>query len=193
MEASIGFLDLRYGIIAAALNRDRHLLVAGPELFHQRHAAALRRQASCIGFPPGGSADINARSVAQQLGKELGGTVIIENKGGAGGNIGAIEVKKSAPDGYTVFYATSAVVLAPSLYANPGFDPYTDFVPISLTATIPLVLVVNNGVPAKTFSDFVNWGKSREGTRETARHDPIPGPRTDLRCQSPQRYQRSHG
>lgn len=116
-----------------------------------------------VAFPPGGSADINARSVAQQLGKELGGTVIIENKGGAGGNIGAIEVKKSAPDGYTVFYATSAVALAPSLYANPGFDPYTDFIPISLTATIPLVLVVNNAVPAKTLGEFITWGKGREG------------------------------
>lgn len=116
-----------------------------------------------VAFPPGGSADINARSVAQQLGKELGGTVIIENKGGAGGNIGAIEVKKSAPDGYTVFYATSAVVLAPSLYANPGFDPHADFVPISLTATIPLVLVANNSLPVKTLPEFIAWGKSRAG------------------------------
>lgn len=116
-----------------------------------------------VAFPPGGSADINARSVAQQLGKELGATVIIDNRGGAGGNIGAIEVKKSAPDGYTVFYATSAVVLAPSLYANPGFDPYSDFVPISLTATIPLVLVANNSVPVKTLAEFITWGKSRAG------------------------------
>ncbi|MBV5291781.1 MAG: tripartite tricarboxylate transporter substrate binding protein [Curvibacter lanceolatus] len=116
-----------------------------------------------VAFPPGGSADINARSVAQQLGKELGATVIIDNRGGAGGNIGAIEVKKSAPDGYTVFYATSAVVLAPSLYANPGFDPYSDFVPISLTATIPLVLVANNSLPVKTLAEFITWGKSRAG------------------------------
>lgn len=116
-----------------------------------------------VAFPPGGSADINARSVAQQLAKDVGGTVIIENKGGAGGNIGAVEVKKSAPDGYTVFYATSAVVLAPSLYANPGFDPYADFVPISLTATIPLVLVANNSLPVKTLPEFIAWGKSRAG------------------------------
>lgn len=116
-----------------------------------------------VAFPPGGSADINARSVAQQLGKELGATVIIDNRGGAGGNIGAIEVKKSAPDGYTVFYATSAVVLAPSLYANPGFAPYSDFVPISLTATIPLVLVANNSLPVKTLAEFITWGKSRAG------------------------------
>lgn len=116
-----------------------------------------------VAFPPGGSADINARSVGQQLAKELGGTMIVENKGGVGGNLGAMEVKKSAPDGYTLFYATSAVVLAPSLYANPGFDPYADFIPVSLTATIPLVLVANNNLPAKTVTEFIAWGKSRAG------------------------------
>ena len=116
-----------------------------------------------VAFAPGGSADINARAVGQQLAKELGGTIVVENKGGAGGNLGAQEVKRAAPDGYTLFYATSAVVLAPSLYANPGFDPYADFVPISLTATIPLVLVTNQKVPVKTMSDFIAWGKSSSG------------------------------
>lgn len=116
-----------------------------------------------VAFPAGGSADINARIVGQQLSKELGGTVIVENKGGAGGNLGATQVKHADPDGYTLFYATSAVVLAPSLYAKPGFDPYADFVPISLTATIPLVLVVNPNVPAKTVADLVAWGKAHPG------------------------------
>lgn len=116
-----------------------------------------------VAFPAGGSADINARAVGQQLGKELSGNVIVDNKGGAGGNVGAVEAKRAAPDGHTLFYATSAVVLSPSLYANPGFDPYTDFTPISLTATIPLVLVVNAGLPPKTFGEFVNWAKGQGG------------------------------
>lgn len=116
-----------------------------------------------VAFPAGGSADINARAVGQQLGKELGGNVIVDNKGGAGGNVGAVEAKRAAPDGHTLFYATSAVVLSPSLYANPGFDPYTDFTPISLTATIPLVLVVNAGLPPKTFGEFVSWAKGQSG------------------------------
>ncbi|MDZ5461198.1 Bug family tripartite tricarboxylate transporter substrate binding protein [Azohydromonas lata] len=116
-----------------------------------------------VAFAPGGSADINARAVAQQLGKEMGATIVVDNKGGAGGNLGAVEAKRAAPDGYTVFYATSAVVLAPALYAKPGFDPYQDFTPISLTATIPLVLVTNPNVPAKTVSEFVTWGKSKDG------------------------------
>jgi len=114
-----------------------------------------------VGFAAGGSADINARIVAQQLGQELGGTIVVDNKGGAGGNLGAVEAKRAAPDGYTMFYATSAVVLAPSLYAKPGFDPYADFTPISLTATIPLLLVVNPKVPAKTVNEFIALAKSR--------------------------------
>ena len=116
-----------------------------------------------VGFAAGGSADINARIVGQQLGKDIGGTIIIDNKGGAGGNLGAVEAKRAAPDGYTFFYSTSAVVLAPSLYAKPGFDPYADFVPVSLTATIPLVLVVNPQVPAKTVGEFVGYGKAHPG------------------------------
>jgi tripartite-type tricarboxylate transporter receptor subunit TctC len=116
-----------------------------------------------VAFAPGGSADINARIVARQLGKELGVTVVVENKGGAGGNIGAADVKRAAPDGYTIFYATSAVVLAPAVYTNPGFDPYKDFTPISLTATIPMVLVVGQTVPANTVSEFIAWGKTQAG------------------------------
>jgi tripartite-type tricarboxylate transporter receptor subunit TctC len=116
-----------------------------------------------VAFAAGGSADINARIVGRQLAQEIGGTIIIENKGGAGGNIGAVEVKRAAPDGYTLFYATSAIVLAPSLYANPGFDPYADFTPISLTATIPLALVVSPNVPAKTLPEFIAWLKAQSG------------------------------
>ena len=114
-----------------------------------------------VGFAPGGSADINARHVGQQLGKELGETIVIENKAGAGGNLAAVEAKRAAPDGYTFFYATSAVVLAPALYAKPGFDPYTDYTPVSLTATIPLLLVTNPKVPAKTVNELVAYAKTR--------------------------------
>jgi tripartite-type tricarboxylate transporter receptor subunit TctC len=116
-----------------------------------------------VAFAPGGSADINARAVGQQLAKELGATIVIDNKGGAGGNLGAVEAKRAAPDGYTLFYATSAVVLAPALYAKPGFDPYDDFIPVSLTATIPLVLVVNPKLPAKSVNEFIAWGKAQAG------------------------------
>ncbi|NVO14397.1 MAG: tripartite tricarboxylate transporter substrate binding protein [Rhodoplanes sp.] len=138
------------------------LLLAAPSAF-AADPYPSRPIRMIVAFAAGGSADINARVVAQQLAKELGGTIIIENKGGAGGNLGAVEVKRSAPDGYTIFYATSAAVLAPALYSKPGFDPYTDFVPISLTATIPLVLVVNPAVPAKTVADLAAWSKEKRG------------------------------
>lgn len=117
-----------------------------------------------VAFAPGGSADINARAIGQQLGKDLDGTIVVENKGGAGGNLGAVEVKRATADGYTVFYATSAVVLSPSLYAKPGFDPYEDFTPISLTATIPLVLVSSPKVPARTVGELITWGKGKNGS-----------------------------
>jgi tripartite-type tricarboxylate transporter receptor subunit TctC len=113
-----------------------------------------------VAFPAGGSADINARIVAQQLAIELGGSVVIENRGGAGGNLGAVAVAQAAPDGYTLFYATSAIALARSVYRNPGFVPERDFVPVSLTATIPLVLVAAKSVPANSAQEFLAWLKA---------------------------------
>lgn len=128
---------------------------------HAADAYPSRPIRMVVAFPAGGSADINARIVAQQLGKELGGTIVVDNKGGAGGNLGAMEAKRSAPDGYTVFYSTSAVVLAPSLYAKPGFDPYADFTPIALTATIPLLLVANPQLPSKTVNELAALAKAK--------------------------------
>ncbi len=136
-------------------------VLAAPSVYAETYPSKPIRMV--VAFAPGGSADINARAVGQQLSKELGATIVVDNRGGAGGNLGAVEAKRAAPDGYTIFYATSAIVLAPSLYAKPGFDPYEDFTPISLTATIPLVLVTNPGVPAKTVSELVAWGKSKGG------------------------------
>lgn len=142
-------------------------LVALAPLMHAPATAAddypTRPVRMIVAFAPGGSADINARIVAQKLGTELGSTIVIENKGGAGGNLGAVEAKKSPPDGYSIFYATSAVALAPAVYANPGFQTEKDFTPISLTATIPLVLVVNKSVPASNPAEFVAWLKQQDG------------------------------
>ncbi|TWD91077.1 tripartite-type tricarboxylate transporter receptor subunit TctC [Variovorax beijingensis] len=135
--------------------------ILAPAAAHSADAYPSKPIRMVVGFAAGGSADINARIVGQQLGKELGGTIVVDNKGGAGGNLGAVEAKRSAPDGYTMFYATSAVVLAPSLYAKPGFDPYADYTPVSLTATIPLLLVVNPAVPAKTVNELVALAKSK--------------------------------
>lgn len=139
------------------------LALSLPAAIHAQDAYPSKPIRMVVAFAPGGSADINARAVGQQLAKDLNATIVVDNKGGAGGNLGAVEVKRSPADGYTVFYATSAVVLSPALYAKPGFDPYEDFTPISLTATIPLVLVTHPKVPAKTVKDFIAWGKSKGG------------------------------
>ncbi|MWL91526.1 tripartite tricarboxylate transporter substrate binding protein [Cupriavidus sp. SW-Y-13] len=116
-----------------------------------------------VGFPPGGSADINARIVAQGLASQLSASIVPDNKPGAGGNIAATEAKRAAPDGYTIFYSTSAIVLAPSLYQNVQFDAFTDFVPISLTANIPLILVTTPSLPVNNVKELVANAKANPG------------------------------
>ena len=88
-----------------------------------------------LAFPPGGPTDLVARVLAQKLGEQMGQTVIVENKPGANGNIAAELVAKSLPDGYTVFYNTSAVALSPALYKKLGYDVLSDFLPVALTAS----------------------------------------------------------
>src|ERR1700681_611073 len=85
-----------------------------------------------LAFPPGGPTDINARSFAQKLSEQMGQQVMVDNRAGAGGNIGAAEAAKAAPDGYTVFYNTSAIAIAPALYSKIAFDPLKDFAPVVL-------------------------------------------------------------
>jgi len=117
-----------------------------------------------LGFPPGGPTDIVARIIAQKLSLQLGQQVIVDNKPGAGGNIAAETVAKAAPDGYTLFYNTSAVVIAPSLYDRVNYDPLKDFAPVIKTVEVPLLMVVNNSVPAKTFKEFISLAKSKPGS-----------------------------
>src|SRR3954470_15999158 len=94
-----------------------------------------------VAFAPGGPVDIAARLVGIKLSEELGQQVIVENKGGAGGNIGAQGVAKAAPDGYTVLVTTSAYAVNVSLFPNPGYDPDRDFVPVVAVATQPNVII----------------------------------------------------
>lgn len=112
-----------------------------------------------VAFPPGGPTDLVSRVLAQKLTEQMGQQVIVENKPGANGNIGAQYAAKSPPDGYTVFYNTSAVALSPALYSKLGFDTLRDFDPVALTATIPLVLVVHPSVPVNSVSEFVAYAR----------------------------------
>lgn len=117
-------------------------------------------------FPPGGSVDVMARLLAQQLTVQLGSQFIVETRTGAGGNTGSEAVARSEPDGYTLlFTAPGPLVVNPTLYVNGiGFDPVKDFAPIALFATTPLVLMVNNDVPAKNVQELIALAKAKPGS-----------------------------
>lgn len=108
-----------------------------------------------VPFAAGGSTDATARMVAEKLGTELGTQVVVENRPGAGSNIGAAAAARSTPDGYTLLLASSTIATNATLYKNPGFDLRKDLIPVSQIALIPNVLVVNNDVPAKDLKSFV--------------------------------------
>jgi tripartite-type tricarboxylate transporter receptor subunit TctC len=116
-----------------------------------------------IAFPPGGPTDLVSRVLAQRLSEQLGQQVIVDNKPGAGGNIAAELSAKAAPDGYTVFYNTSAIVIGPALYGKVSYDTLKDFAPVALTASVPMVLVVNPQLPARSVKEFLDLAKSRAG------------------------------
>jgi len=111
-------------------------------------------------FSAGGSTDATARLLAEGLGKELGQSVVIENRPGAGGNIGAGIVAQAKPDGYTMLMATSTHATNASLYKDLNYDLLKDLAPVSQTAFIPNVLVVNKDYKAKTLNDLVELVKS---------------------------------
>jgi len=113
-----------------------------------------------VPYPPGGSTDVTARVIAESLRPLLGQPVIIDNRPGAGGNIGAEAVAKSAPDGYTFLMATSTHVTNMSLYKNLPYDFVQDLAPVSQTAFIPNVLVVGTNLPVGNLAEFIAYVKS---------------------------------
>ncbi|WP_064577301.1 Bug family tripartite tricarboxylate transporter substrate binding protein [Cupriavidus gilardii] len=116
-----------------------------------------------VGFAPGGGADIVARQLGAQLSKQMGQSVVIENRPGATGTIAASNVAQSPADGYSMMLASqSTMVIAPSMYAKLPFDPLKDFMPVTQVVSMPLVMVVNPSVPASTIkevADLVRAGK----------------------------------
>ncbi|MEY2804506.1 MAG: putative extra-cytoplasmic solute receptor [Pseudomonadota bacterium] len=113
-----------------------------------------------IAFPPGGPTDIVSRVIAQQLSQQLGQSVVVDNKPGAGGNIAAELVAKAPADGHTVFYNTSAIVIGPALYGKVNYDTLNDFAPVALTASVPLVLVVNPKLPVRSVKEFIDHARA---------------------------------
>ena len=117
-----------------------------------------------VPWAPGGSTDILARAISQQLTISMGQTVIVENKPGASGNIGAGMVAKAKPDGYTILIDTmSTLVINPSLMENMPFKGAEDFAPISILANVINTMVINPSVPAKTVAEFIAYAKANPG------------------------------
>lgn len=119
-------------------------------------------------FPAGGSVDLVARAVAQQMSETWRQSVIVANRPGAGGNIGAEMVARAAPDGYTLLMGTTALASSPALYRKLGYDVTRDLAPVSLVVTMPNVLVVHPSLPARSVRELVALAKARPGVLNSA-------------------------
>jgi tripartite-type tricarboxylate transporter receptor subunit TctC len=116
-----------------------------------------------VPFPPGGGTDILARSLAQKLTEAWQQTVIVDNRGGANGTIGAAAVAKASPDGHTILIVPSGFAVNPSIYKTLPFDALRDFAPVSQLASSPLVLVVHPSFPSKSVKELIAFLKARPG------------------------------
>lgn len=117
-----------------------------------------------VPFAAGGASDILARLIGKELGEKLGGTVVVEDRPGAGGNLGSDYVAKSTADGYTlVLGSVGTHAINPSLYAHMPYDPVKDFTPISLVANVPTVLVVNPKLPIRSVRELISYAKANPG------------------------------
>lgn len=152
--------EIRIWLFAALLVAT---LTAAPHAAAQGYPAKPIRLV--VGFAPGGGTDYVARAVGPKLTEALGQPIVIENKPGASGMLGAELVAKSPPDGYTLVVAAAGVMaIAPNLHAKPPFDTFKDFDPVALIVTSPFVLVLNPSVPAKTLAEFNALAKAKPGS-----------------------------
>ena len=116
-----------------------------------------------VPYPPAGGTDIVARTISEPLAAVLGQPIIIENRGGAAGNLGTDIAAKSAPDGYTILFTLSSHTINPKLYDKLPFDVEKDFIPISLAAYIPQILVANPALPANNIKELIALAKAEPG------------------------------
>src|SRR5207244_2105105 len=117
-----------------------------------------------VPFPPGGNTDIVGRLIAQKLSDALGQQVYVENRGGAGGTIGAEAAAKSPPDGYTLFFATTGTLAsAPALQPDLRYDPVKAFAPISTLANAPVVVIVSSALPVNSLQDLIALARAKPG------------------------------
>lgn len=149
--------------------RRRHLLLSSaaalaPSVLLAQTGWPARPVRIVVGYPPGGSTDVAGRLLADQLSRRLGQQVVVENRAGAGGTVGASSVVRSEPDGYTLLLAASPEVsIAPITMKAMPYDPVRDLQPITLVGQVPFFLVVNPSVPAQTLQEFIAYAKANPG------------------------------
>ena len=114
-------------------------------------------------FPAGGATEIIGRMIGQRLTEVMGQPVVIDNRGGAGGNLGIEIAARAAPDGYTMVLVAPNLTISPSLYRKLNYDPVKDFAPVTLIARVPIVMITNPALPAQNLKEFIALAKSRPG------------------------------
>lgn len=148
--------SIRFGLLTAAL-----LAAALPAHAAERYPTRPIRM--IVPFPPGGSTDFNARAIQDKLSDHLGQQLVIDNRGGASGQIGTKIAMQSAADGYTLVLHTVVFVTGPMLYQNAGYDPLKDFIPVSLISKVPTTVSVNPSIPVHSVKELLEFAKSRPG------------------------------
>ncbi len=135
-----------------------------PAAYAQSPAWPTKPVKIVVAYPPGGSTDIAARIVAEKLSKTTGQQFVVENRGGAGGTIGALSVVRAEPDGYTLLFAASPEVsIAPTTMKGLAYDPVKDLTPITLVGTVPFFLVAYPGFPPSTLPELIAYAKANPG------------------------------
>jgi tripartite-type tricarboxylate transporter receptor subunit TctC len=130
----------------------------------QQAAYPARPITMVVTFAAGGSSDVLARAVADAMSQDLGQQVAVDNRPGAGGNIGAEAVAHAAPDGYTILFGTNGTLgIGPALYKNLRYDPFHDLAPVGLLHKLPLLLIVNPQVPAQNLSELIAYARANPG------------------------------
>ena len=147
--------SIRFGLLTAAL------LAAGALPVHAAERYPSRPIRVIVPFPPGGSTDFNARAIQDKLTEQLGQQIVIDNRGGASGQIGTKLVKDSTPDGYTLLVHTIAFVTSPILYDNAGYDPVKDFMPVTMISQVPTTVSVHPSVPVNSVKELLALARSK--------------------------------
>jgi len=149
--------SIRFGLLTAALLAASALPVQAAEHYPTRPVRVIAP------FPPGGSTDFNARAIQDKLSELLGQQIVIDNRGGASGQIGTRIAKDSAPDGHTLLVHTVAFVTSPILYETAGYDPLKDFLLISMISQVPTTVSVHPSLPVHSVKELLALAKSRPG------------------------------